>query len=210
MPGIYKTHHLSHERTLLLIKPDGVMRGLIGEVLKRLEQRGLKITGLKMVQATAEQVDNFYPKDPAWIERLGNKGLKTFAEYELDPVEYLGTSDPTEIGKVVRAGFSQYMTMSPIVAVVVEGIHAVSVVRKLIGPSLPVFAEPGTIRGDFSHDAPTSANIEGRVIYNVVHATETVEEAKQEVAFWFNEDEIFDYDRSEHVVMFGDKRHLKA
>jgi nucleoside-diphosphate kinase len=90
---------------------------------------------------------------------------------------------------------------------VVEGIHAISVVRKLAGNTLPVFAEPGTIRGDFSHDAPTAANIESRGIFNIVHASETPEEAAHEVKHWFKDTEIHDYDRADHVIMFGDKRH---
>ena len=189
-----------------MIKPDGVMRGLMGEIIQRFEQRGLKITAMKMVQATNEQIDSFYPNDPVWVERLGNKGLATFKEYGIDPKEYLGTDNAMEIGQTVRKGFFGYMTMGPVVPMVIEGIHAVSVIRKLIGSSLPVFSEPGTIRGDYSHDAPTSANIEGRVIYNVIHATETPEEAAKEIAHWFKPEEIQDYDRADHLVMFGDKR----
>jgi len=191
-----------------MIKPDGVMRGLIGEVIKRFEQRGLKIIALKMIQATAEQVDGFYPKDPAWVKRLGEKGLMAFNEYSLDPVEYLGTSDPAEIGVGVRKNIIEFMTIGPVVAMVIEGLHARAVVRKLAGATLPVFSEPGTIRGDFAHDTPTSANIEKRAIYNIVHASETAEEATHEIAHWFDESELHDYDRADHVLMFGDKRNL--
>lgn len=207
MPSKYKTHHLPTERTFVMVKPDGVMRGLIGEVIHRIEQRGLKILSLKMVHATHDQVDGFYPKDGAWVERLGNKGLKTFAEYQLDPTEHMGTADPAEIGKKVREGLVEFMTLGPVVPMVVEGIHAISIIRKLVGATLPVFAEPGTIRGDFSIDAPTAANLENRSIFNIVHASETPEEAKHEIKYWFNEDELMDYDRSDHVIMFGDKRH---
>jgi len=189
-----------------MIKPDGVMRGLMGEIIKRLEQRGLKIVAMKMVHATKDQIDGFYPKDRAWIERLGNKGLKTFAEYSIDPVEYMGSADPFEIGTNVRKALIEFMVMGPVVPMVVEGIHAVSVVRKLIGSTLPVFADPGTIRGDFSHDAPTAANVEQRSIFNLVHASETTEEAAGEIAHWFVKEELLDYDRADHVIMFGDKR----
>jgi len=127
---------------------------------------------------------------------------------DLDPKEYLGTTDPKEIGSKVREGLIEFMTLGPVVPMVVEGIHAISVVRKIVGATLPVFAEPGTIRGDFSIDAPTAANLEGRSIFNLVHASETAEEAKHEISYWFSKDEIFDYDRADHVMMFGDKRHL--
>lgn len=192
----------------MMVKPDGVMRGLIGEIIKRIEQRGLKVIALKMVHATHEHVDKFYPNDQAWLIRLGEKGLKTFAEYELDPKEHLGTDEPLKIGKQVRAALIDFMSLGPVVPMVVEGIHAISVVRKIVGSTLPVFADPGTIRGDYSHDAPTAANVEQRGIFNLVHASETKEEAAHEISHWFAEEELWDYDRSDHVIMFGDKRHL--
>ena len=208
MPSKYKTHPLPTERTFVMVKPDGVMRGLIGEVIKRFEQRGLKIIALKLMQASREHIDNFYPKDPEWIERLGHKGLKTFSEYNIDCVKEMGTDDPKKIGANVRGTLVDFMIMGPVVPMIIEGIHAVSVVRKLVGATLPVFAEPGTIRGDYSHDAPTAANMESRGIFNIVHASETAEEAAHEVQHWFLPEEIHDYDRADHVIMFGDKRGL--
>jgi nucleoside-diphosphate kinase len=190
-----------------MVKPDGVMRGLIGEIVKRFEQRGLKVIALKMTEPGRKHMDEFYPTDPEWIKRLGEKGLKTFAEYGLDATKELGTSDPVEIGKSVRTSLIDFMAMGPVIPMVIEGIHAISVVRKLAGATLPVFAEPGTIRGDFSHDAPTAANVESRGIFNLVHASETKEESAHEIKHWFKENEIFDYDRADHVIMFGDKRH---
>jgi nucleoside-diphosphate kinase len=208
MPSKYKTHPLPTERTFVMVKPDGVMRGLIGEVIKRFEQRGLKVIALKMVHASHEHLDAFYPTDPAWITRLGNKALGTFAEYGLDPAKEMGTDDAAEIGKDVRKALIDFMGLAPTIPMVIEGIHAISVVRKLAGATLPVFAEPGTIRGDYSHDAPTAANMESRGIFNIVHASETPEEANHEIGHWFKDEEIFDYDRSDHVIMFGDKRGL--
>jgi nucleoside-diphosphate kinase len=208
MPSKYKTHHLPTERTFMMVKPDGVMRGLIGEIISRVEKRGLKVIALKMEQATAEKIDGFYPKDPAWVKRLGEKGLKTFAEYQLDPKEYMGTDDAMKIGVGVRKSLIEFMQIGPVVPMVVEGVHAISVIRKIVGSTLPVFAEPGTIRGDYSVDAPTAANLEGRGIYNLVHASETPEEAAHEVSYWFKESELHDYDRADHVLMFGDKRNL--
>lgn len=206
MSSKYVTHPLPTERTFVMVKPDGVMRGLIGEVIHRLEQRGLKIIALKMVHASHEKMDGFYPKEQAWISRLGEKGLKTFAEYGIDPKAEMGTDDPAVIGKNTRAALIDFMTMGPVIPMVVEGIHSISIVRKLAGNTLPVFAEPGTIRGDYSIDAPTAANLEARGIFNIVHASETKEEAAHEVGHWFKPEEIQDYDRADHVIMFGDKR----
>jgi len=208
MSSKYKTHSLPTQRTFVMVKPDGVMRGLIGEVIKRFEQRGLKVIALKMTQADREHVDNFYPKSPEWIERLGNKGLKTFTEYNLDPKEHMGTDNPAEIGAGVREALVEFMIMGPVVPMVVEGIHAIDIIRKLVGATLPVFADPGTIRGDYSIDAPTAANLESRSIFNIVHASETPEEAAHEIKHWFKDNEIHDYDRADHVIMFGDKRNI--
>jgi nucleoside-diphosphate kinase len=208
MPSKYKTHHLPTERTFVMVKPDGVMRGLVGEIIKRMEQRGLKLLAMKMVAPTHAHFDAFYPTSEAWIERLGSKGLKTFAEYDIDPKDYMGTADPKLIGAQVREALINFMTMGPVIPMVFEGIHAISVVRKLVGDTLPVFAQPGTIRGDYSIDAPTAANIESRGIFNLVHASETAEEATHEIALWFELDELHDYDRADHVIMFGDKRSL--
>jgi len=206
MPQKYKTHPLPTERTYVMIKPDGVARGLVGEIIKRFEQRGLKVIGLKMVQPTYEHVDNFYPKKPEWIRRLGEKTLGTFVEYGIDPVEAMGTDDKDKIGEGVRKALVEFIASGPVVPMVIEGIHSIAVVRKLIGATLPIFAEPGTIRGDYSHDAPTAANMENRTIFNLVHASENKEEAAHEIAHWFAENELFEYDRSDHVIMFGDKR----
>ena len=208
MSSKYKTHPLPTERTFMMVKPDGVMRGLIGEVIKRIEQRGLKVIAMKMVHASYEHVDNFYPKNSEWVTRLGQKGLSTFEEYGIDPLKELGTNDPAEMGKGTREALIRFMTMGPVVPMVVEGIHAISIVRKLVGNTLPVFAEPGTIRGDYSIDAPTAANLESRGIFNIVHASETVAEAAHEVQHWFKDNEVFDYDRADHVIMFGDKRNI--
>jgi nucleoside-diphosphate kinase len=208
MSAKYQTHELPTERTFVMIKPDGVMRGLMGEIIKRIEQRGLKIMAMKMVIATNAQADGFYPKDEAWITRLGNKGLKTFNEYGVDPKKEMGTDVPYEIGLKVRASLEEFLTMGPVVPMIVEGIHAVSVVRKIVGDTMPAFAAPGTIRGDFSHDAPTAANMENRSIFNLVHASELPEEAVGEIAYWFKDGEALDYDIAQHVIMFGDKRHI--
>src|SRR4051812_30419678 len=150
--------HIKQQQTLVLVKPDGVKRGLVGEVLGRIERRGLKIVALKMVSVDRAHLENHFPKDDEWMGRLGDKGLKTFAEYNLDVKEHMGTDDRMEIGKRVKESLFAYMTSGPIVALVIEGLHAIDMVRKLAGHTLPVFADMGTIRGDFSVDSPAIAN----------------------------------------------------
>ena len=193
---------VKEERTLVLIKPDGVKRGLSGDILHRIEQRGLKIVALKMIWATKEQIDGHYPKDSAWVHRLGEKSLGTYQKYGIDPVLALGTADADEIGKMVRGWIVDFMVSGPLVTIVVEGVHAIDMVRKLCGNTLPNLAEMGTIRGDYSVDSPALANADKRAVHNIIHASETPEEAKHELAYWFSPEEIHNYKRAEEDIMF--------
>lgn len=190
------------EKTLVLIKPDGVKRGLVGEIVSRIEQRGLKVIALKMVVATREQIDGHYPKDQKWISRLGEKSLGTYAKYGMNPMEKVGTTNADEIGKMVRGWIVDFMVSGPVVKMAVQGVHAIDMVRKLCGNTLPNLAEMGTIRGDYSVDSPALANSDGRAVHNLIHASETAEEAEHELAYWFSSEEIHSYKRAEEDIMF--------
>ena len=183
------------EKTFLLIKPDGVRKGLIGEIIQRFERRDLKIVALEMFESTKEQINEHYPKDEAWIRRVGEKTLSTLNRYKKDPKELLGTEDSLEIGKMIRQWTIDFMVSAPLVQMVIQGIHAVDVVRKIVGPTMPYLAEMGTIRGDFSADSPLLANSEKRAVANLVHASETPEEAEHEIKFWFGNKSVFNYKR---------------
>jgi len=187
--------HLKEEKTFVLIKPDGVQKGLIGEIIKRFEQRDLKIVALEMFLPTAEQIDKHYPKDKVWIKRLGEKSLNTYEKYGIDPKPLLGTTDQLEIGEMVRSWVIDYMSSAPLVRIVVQGLHAVDMVRKIAGSTLPYQADMGTIRGDFSNDSPALANSEKRAVMNLIHASETPEEAKHEITHWFGDFKAHDYKR---------------
>ena len=189
--------HLKEERTFVLIKPDGVRKGLIGEIIKRFEQRDLKIVALEMFQPTRKQIDGHYPKDKGWVTRLGEKSLGTYNQYGIDPKPFLGTDKAHEIGPMVRGWLVDFMVSAPLVRMVVQGPHAVDMVRKIAGPTLPYKAEIGTIRGDYSNDSPALANSEKRPVLNLVHASETPEEAKHEIKHWFGKSSVFDYKRFE-------------
>ena len=193
--GRMKTNHPKEERTFLMIKPDGVRKGLIGEVVKRLEQRDLKIVALEMFQATKEQVDSHYPKDEAWIHRLGEKTKATYDKYGYDMAQEIGTTDLAAAGALVRGWLIDYLTSAPMVRMIVQGIHAVDMTRKIVGPTMPYQAEMGTIRGDYSADSPALANKEKRAVMNLVHASETPEEAAYEIKFWFGDGKQFSYKR---------------
>ena len=103
------TQNPKEEKTLLIVKPDGVKRGLTGDIISRIEQRGLKIIALEMIHATKEQVHDHYPKDPAWIKRLGEKSINTYKEHGMDPKEELGTDDPAKIGEMVRSWLLDFL-----------------------------------------------------------------------------------------------------
>ena len=187
--------HPKEEKTFVLIKPDGVRKGLIGEIIKRFEQRDLKIVALEMVHASKKDVDNHYPKSDAWIRRLGEKTTATYQKYNRDPKKEFGTTDLMKIGKAVRGWLIDFMSSAPMVKMVIQGPHAVDMVRKIAGPTMPYLADMGTIRGDFSADSAISANIDRRPVYNTVHISETPEEAKHEIQHWFGKKGIFTYKR---------------
>lgn len=184
------------EQTYVMIKPDGVKKGLIGEIIRRFEQRDLKVVALEMFQPTVEQIDTHYPKDEAWIRRIGGKTLGTYEKYNIDAIKALGTKDDLEIGNMVRKWLVDYMVSAPLVRMVIEGVHAVDMVRKIVGPTMPYQAEMGTIRGDYSADSPAVANTEKRAVMNLIHASETADEAQHEIKHWFGDRKvIFDYQR---------------
>jgi nucleoside-diphosphate kinase len=193
--------HPKEEQTLVLIKPDGVRRGLIGEIITCIEQRGLKVVGLQLIWASREEMDNHYPKALSWIKRLGEKTLGAYQQYKLDPIKELGTDDPTKIGQTVRNWIIDFMVSGPIVKMVVQGVHAIDMMRKLCGNTLPFKAEMGTIRGDYSVDSPAAANKDHRAVHNIVHASETPEEAQHEIPHWFSKKEIHAYTRSDEEIM---------
>lgn len=195
---------IKKQQTFCMIKPDGVMRGLTGEIIKRIESVGLKVVALKMIQADKQTIINHYPmSDQAWVDRLGDKGLSTFNDLDLDAKEFLGTDDKSVIGKNVAQSLVDYMTSGPVVCMVVEGVQAIDMVRKLAGHTLPFKAELGSIRGDFSLDTPAIANVEGRAIHNLFHASETASEAKNEINLWFGNDATLNYKRSEEDIMYS-------
>ncbi len=157
------------EKTLVLIKPDGVKRCLIGELVKRFEQRGLKIVGMKMV----------------WVDEDFSK--KHYAAH---------------VKKEFYKGLERFITSGPVVALVIEGIHAVGLVRKIVGATEPKSAEIGTIRGDFAHVSYDYADAKGMALKNLIHASGTPEEAITEINLWFKDDEIYDYKSVHETEVF--------
>lgn len=175
------------EKTFVLLKPDAVKRGLVGKIIKTFEQAGLNIIALKMVKPTPELVFKHYPETNEWFSILGGKTLDGYAEYRLDVKKELGTDDKVEIGKMIKKWLIEYLTSGSVVAMVLEGNRAIKNVRRLCGNTLPLFADPGSIRGKLSIDSSDRANAEKRPVYNLIHASGEPDEAKYEIELWFPE-----------------------
>lgn len=182
------------EQTFVMIKPEGVKSGLVGEVIKRFENAGLKLVAIKMIQAPEELLRKHYKStDEEYLKTLGGKTLSTYEKYGKDAEKDFGTKDQLELGKMVMDWLLSYMKSGPVVPMVWEGRHAVENVISLVGPTMPVSASGGTIRGDFSTDSAAYANEEKRGVMNITHASGSVEEAKVEIALWFDEIEVHKY-----------------
>jgi nucleoside-diphosphate kinase len=155
----------------------------------------MKIVALEMFHPSRKEMDSHYPKEEAWLRRLGEKTMATYTKYGHDVKRDFRTSDLVRIGKTVRGWLLDFMSSAPMVKMVVQGVHAVDMVRKIVGPTMPYLAEMGTIRGDYSADSAISANIEKRAVYNLVHASETPQEAKHEIEHWFGKKHVYKYKR---------------
>ena len=175
------------EGTLVILKPDAIARGIMGEIVSRFEKIGLKIVGMKMEFATREQLEKHYYKDEEWLVSKG-KGLIKNKGYAED-------YDAKKAGQEIVDGLINDMMILPVVLMVIEGHNVVKVVKKLTGPTNIEEAMPGTIRGDYSHDTYGLANILNRPILTVIHASGEKHEAEHEIKIWFKPEEVHTYDR---------------
>lgn len=191
------------QRTLILIKPDGVQRGLIGKIIKRFEQVGLTIVGFKFIWVTEKQIADHYPSTDKWFTTVGQRTLTNYKKKGLDAKKVFGTDDAISIGKTVKQWLIKYLQQSPILLFVLEGYDAIELVRKLCGNTIPFLAAPGTIRGDFAHDTIDLANEQTRPLRNIIHASDSVEDGEKEIKVWFTLEELFDYQRTDEKIMFG-------
>ncbi len=185
------------ERSLVLLKPDTVQRSLVGEVIKRFEQRGLKISAMKMIIATESQLLTHYNKNDAWYERKG-KGIVE----ELKAQGKTADRDPIEYGKDIIRTVVHYMTAAPVVAMILEGNKAVSIVTKVVGTTEPSTSDVGTIRGDYTIDSYSHSTFEDRAVRNLVHQSESPEEAEREIEIWFKGEEIMNYVTAQERIMY--------
>lgn len=156
--------NLGVERTLVLLKPDAVSRGLAGRIIARFEDAALKVVGVKMKLMDAEFARKHY--------------------FDLEE----------RAGKEIYDCTAGFMQTGPVIAFALEGVDAVKKVRAIIGPTFPDQAAPGTVRGDFAHQTKASSEVSGKAVMNLVHASGNSEEAKYEVDLWFGAEELFEYE----------------
>ena len=191
---------MKNEKTLVIIKPDGVQRSLVGEIIKRYERTGLKLIGFKMVIPTEEQATKHYYDvgGDEWIEEVGRKASVAY--------EKKGEKSPyktyAENGWAILKANAKYLSSGPVVAMVWQGASAVELVRKITGATAPLLADVGTIRGDFTLDSYALADTDQRSIRNLIHASGTVPEFEQEIKIWFKDEEILKYTHLYEKILY--------
>ena len=188
---------ITKEKTLVVLKPDAVQRVLVGEIIKRFEQVGLKLIALKMVHVDKDTVKTHYTVDPNWVSNTGAKVLEN-----LEKAGKPSNMTAEEAGQNVLDRLQNYMCAGPVVACVLEGAHAVKLVRKLVGSTEPLSSDVGTIRGDFVLDSYELADADDRSVRNVVHASGSVEEAEKEINIWFSKGEMVEYQTSHEKILY--------
>src|SRR3989344_5725680 len=191
--------HYKEEHTLVLIKPDGIQRSLIGEILGRFERVGLKLTGIKMLVPTVEHIEAHYTLDPNWRRITGEKTIAGYKNKGLSPP----SDDPLEITAKILENLKKYLASGPVMAMVWQGAHAVAIVRKLVGGTEPLASDVGTIRGDFVLDSYQISDMDGRSVRNLMHASGSVEEAELEIKHWFEEKELTKYRLLQEKIIYA-------
>jgi len=189
--------HPKKERSFLIIKPDGVQRSLVGEIIKRIERTGLKIVALKLTMADDERLWKHYDKNDEWFSKKGqviaNDRKANGMVVDKEPIEY---------GKDIIRQLISYMTAGPVVMMVIEGNQAVAVVKKLVGGTEPTTSDVGTIRGDFTIDSYAITAVDERAVRNLIHCSDMPEEAEKEIALWLDPKEVLSYRLVQEEILY--------
>lgn len=180
------------EKTLVLLKHDSISRGLVGKIITRFEEIGLKIIAMKMILPDENLAKNHYQLDEEWAKNVFDK---TKASYEKDKKDFPFKSH-MEFGGQIQSWNMQFLREGPIIALVLEGSHSIEIVRKLVGSTEPKSSPPGTIRGDYAMmESYAVADSKNRVMRNLIHASDSVKSADREIALWFTAKEIQSYSK---------------
>lgn len=190
--------HPKKERTLVVIKPDGIQRTLVGEIIKRYERMGLKLVAIKMMVPTPEHIEKHYTLDPSWRRVTGEKTIKGYKDKGLKPP----SEDPLQITAVLLENLKKYMSSGPVIAMIWEGAHVIQIIRKLTGGTEPLTSDVGSIRGDYVLDSYQMSDGDKRAIRNLIHASGSVKEAEMEIEHWFKKEEIINYRLIQEQVLY--------
>ncbi|TSD02182.1 MAG: Nucleoside-diphosphate kinase [Parcubacteria group bacterium Athens0714_25] len=192
--------HPKNERTLVIIKPDGIQRSLVGEIIKRYERVGLKLVAMKMMIPTEDMAVKHYYEvgGDAWLEEVGRKARAAY--------EKKGMTSPyatnMENGRAVMMSNAKYLSAGPVVAMIWQGNQACALVRKITGGTEPLTADLGSIRSDFTLDTFALADTDQRSVRNLLHASGNPEEAEKEIPIWFAENEILKYKHIQEAILY--------
>lgn len=180
--------HPRKERSLVIIKPDGVQRALVGDIITRFERTGLKFIALKLLVPKAEQCWAHYNKDEEWFLKKGARVAEDRQAHGM-PIE----KEIIEYGKDIIQSNVDFFTSGPVLAFVIEGNQSVAIVKKIVGGTEPMTSDVGTIRGDLTIDSYALSSLDNRAVRNLVHCSDSPEEAEREIPIWFSTNELITY-----------------
>lgn len=191
------TAHPKKERTLIIVKPDGIQRSLMGEILMRIERTGLKFVAMKFLLPEADQCWKHYNKDEEWFLKKGARIVDDRTTHGL-PIE----KEAVEYGKDIIQSNVDFFTSGPVLAAVIEGNQSVAIVKKLVGGTEPTTSDVGTIRGDFTVDSYALSSLDNRAVRNLIHCSDSPEEAEREIPIWFTSTDIIGYRLIQEQVLY--------
>ena len=182
------TEHPKKELSLVIIKPDGVQRALIGDIITRFERTGLKFIAMKLLLPREEQCWTHYNKDEEWFLKKGARIIEARKTHGM-PIE----KEVIDYGKDIIQANVDFFTSGPVLAFVIEGNQSVAIVKKIVGGTEPTTSDVGTLRGDFTVDSYTLSSLDNRAVRNLVHCSDSPEEALREIPIWFEAKELLSY-----------------
>lgn len=188
---------MTKEQTLVIIKPDGVQRSLMGDIMTRLERTGLKFVAVKFLLPQADQCWKHYNKDEEWFLKKGTRVTEDRKAHGM-PIE----KEVLEYGKDIIKSNVDFFTSGPVLAFVIEGNQSVAIVKKLVGGTEPATSDVGTIRGDLTVDSYALSSLDNRAVRNLIHCSDSPEEAQREIPLWFEQKELVSYRLLQEQVLY--------
>ena len=188
---------MTTEQTLVIIKPDGVQRSLMGEIMNRIERTGLKFVAIKFLVPQEDNCWKYYNKDEEWFMKKGARIIEDRTNHGM-PIE----KDQMQYGKDIIQSNVEFFTSGPVLALIIEGNQSVAIVKKLVGGTEPLTSDVGTIRGDLTVDSYALSSLDNRAVRNLIHCSDSPEEAQREIPLWFEKSEIVSYKHLQGQILY--------